>query len=1500
MTGAPRRSNLNQTFSAQAWMCASIVVALLAGHAATLVIPRDDGRSATHVATRDADVTADHVAPVGQNADRYQARIAAKVARGAKRFDEPDKAIEFFLEQRLTPQNRQYPVERLRTAMQSIRNREAGPQRGTLPGGIQGWQSLGPGNVGGRTRAIVIDPVVPDIMYAAGVAGGVWKSVDGGDSWTPTGDTLLNMAVVSLVMDPADRFTLYAGTGEGFFNGDAVRGLGIFKTTDGGQNWTQLDGTVNNVPTGAFYYVNDVVVSPTDSNRVYAGTRFGVWRSTDAGATWQIVLSNPAFDTTNPTSSGTTVGCTDLVIRNDDVTPDVVFAAFGSFSADGLYRTTDGGDTWQLLGTPSDLQVANQGRMALAIAPSDNDTVYVSMADNGFGAPTGTLVNVFRSTDGGDTWSPRVNLSNTLINPWLLSNLSVVACGGGSIISQGWYDNVIAVDPTNPATVWVGGIDLFRSDDGAQNFRIASYWFLDPTSVRYVHADQHALAFHPAYNGTTNQILYSGSDGGLRQTSNAAGSTSLDTCLFGGLTNTGDVQWKSLNNGYGTIQFYHGDSAKDRDLFIGGAQDNGTHRVDSTQTPNSWIEILGGDGGYVQIDVNNSGIVFAETQNFPSIFRSVNNGPFVFAGAGITDTDGLFITPFAMDPSDPDTLYTGGRRPWRSEDGGNSWSRIGPAIAGFGQLSAIGISPTVRNTVYLGFSNGRMFKSTNATATLPSWTEVSAGLPRNAFISSVAVSPATQSTAYCTFSTFGVPHVFRTTDGGVSWQSIDGIAQSGIPDIPAHWVEARPCDPNTLYVGTELGIFVSEDDGTSWTPANTNFPHTVVESLDFQNEDTLVAFTHGRGAFRTLLATCDCNSNGVNDDTDVNTGASDDCNNNGLPDECEADCNGNTVADTCDVSAGTSTDRNGNKVPDECEPDCNSNGRVDQVDISTGASNDCNNNIIPDECEIAQSDCNNNGVPDDCDPDCNNNSIADDCDISAGTSPDCNSNGEPDECDPDCNNNGSPDDCDVSSGTANDCNGNSLPDECDVVTPNGLDDASATNCCQSGHGPDCNDNTVSSCVCALDSFCCNMDWDDLCVSLVETFGCASCTAPFSEDCNANTVPDECESGADCDNNGVFDECDIADGGVSDCNANAVPDSCETDTDLDRVIDPCDGCPMDRFKTQPLHCGCGVRDTDADGDGSFDCAADNGGSGPFDACPNDPAKTDPGGCGCGTVDTPDTDGDGILDCNDLCDNADDGPDRDGDGVPDCADECPDNAEKSLAGDCGCQLAETGDLDRDGVADCVDNCPINGNPDQNDTDGDGLGDGCDGCPNDFNKSAVGLCGCGTPDDDTDGDGIADCVDNCPADANADQVDDDGDGTGNTCDGCPDNANKTDPGVCGCDRGDVDRDFDGVLDCEDSCPDSVPGVAVDATGCATDMAPPASQPIPGDANPNGDGTSTTDGGADNGATSGGNQDASTPDSTGVPACGAMGMGGVVLLLSGLVGMRRRRRSASSQEGR
>jgi uncharacterized protein (TIGR03437 family) len=789
-----------------------------------------------------------------------------------KPYDEPDKAIEFHRLKRLPEGENEIPIERyleakeladrmpqystvLERSMPSRLAMAAEPDQGKLGT----WTPLGPGNIGGRTRAMLINPQDPNIIYSAGVAGGVWKSTNAGGSWTPLTDLLPNIAVNSLAFDPTNPNTIYAGTGEGFFNSDGVRGAGIFKTTDGGMNWARLANTA----TFDFYYVNDIVVSRNDNKRLYAATRTGLWRSADGGDNW-----------TNVRSTTVQGGCLDLAIRTDKTT-DFIFASCGSFAQARIYRNTDAGGagTWDEVHTESGM-----GRTSLALAPSDQNIIYAISSGIFSGNALHALHAVFRSTASGDpgSWSARVRSNDPLkintalfTNPLLLFQTDCRIGSGNAFLNQGWYDNVIAVDPLDPNRVWAGGIDLFRSDDGGANWGVASYWWAaSPGQLdgppQYAHADHHAIQFHPQYNGGTNQTMFIGGDGGVFRTENARAPVAAGNA---GPCDPGNsqVRWTALNNNYGVTQFYHGSVYPDGKSYLGGTQDNGTIRGTDTGGVNAWLEINGGDGGYTAVDTTDPDTLFAAFTGI-SIRKSSNNGstfhPAVF---GISD-GGLFISPYMMDPSDSQRLYVGGASLWRTTNGAAQWSRVASLATVGGTVSAIAISPTDANSVIVGLSTGSVVRTNraltlNQNLSLGSPNEVVAR-PRAGFVSWVTFDPTNRDIAYATYSTFdGGAHVWRTTNGGVSWMGIDGTGGTAIPNIPVHCIVVDPSNTARLYVGTDLGVFVSTDGGASWSVENTGFANTVTESISLNVVDgatTLYAFTHGRGAYKVVANMSGC------------------------------------------------------------------------------------------------------------------------------------------------------------------------------------------------------------------------------------------------------------------------------------------------------------------------------------------------------------------------------------------------------------------------------------------------------------------------------------------------------------------------------------------------------------------------------------------------------------------------------------------------------------------
>jgi photosystem II stability/assembly factor-like uncharacterized protein len=717
------------------------------------------------------------------------------------------------------------------------------------------WQALGPGNIGGRTRTLVIHPDDHQVMYCGGVSGGVWKTTDGGQWWRPLADDLANIAVNSMAMHPTDPEVLYVGTGEGYFREEVrgtwlpLRGAGIFRTDDSGETWRQLPATGS----PDFHWVNDLVTTADQPDRLYAATRSGVWRSEDRGETWEQILASDEHG-----------GCLDLALRTDTAA-DWLYAACGTLDQATVYRRVmSGGGQWEAV-----LSEPGMGRTTLAIAPSDQRVVYALAASN-LPGPDGHfeqgLLAVYRSTAAGDagSWQVRVdNIDPVKLNTLLLANPAAASyrdCGWYSEnrwINMGWYANVIAVDPVDPDLVWAAGVDLFRSDDGGSSWGLASYWWLDETWDAFAHADQHAIVFHPDYDGLLNRRMLVANDGGVFITNDARAPVAQGEDAVCDPYLTG-MRWASLNHNLGITQFYHGVPFPGAETFIGGTQDNGTVRGTAGAGHEGWLQVLGGDGGYVAVDPTDPDLVYAETQRF--YFNKSVDGGYSFhpARSGVTEPDSayLFITPFVMDPGDPRRLWAGGHRIWRTDNAAGRWQAASTLLSSTAKISAIAVHPADSQTVLVGTSEGSIHRNDRALEAGAStgWPAVR---PRDGFVSWIAHDPISSEVVYASYAGFGGPHLWRSRDGGSSWQPIDGSGDSALPDIPVHSVAVDPTDTANLYLGTDLGVFTSQDGGEQWAVENTGFATAVTEALELGSDAAgnpwLFAFTHGRGAWRVAL-----------------------------------------------------------------------------------------------------------------------------------------------------------------------------------------------------------------------------------------------------------------------------------------------------------------------------------------------------------------------------------------------------------------------------------------------------------------------------------------------------------------------------------------------------------------------------------------------------------------------------------------------------------------------
>ncbi len=745
------------------------------------------------------------------------------------------------------------------------------------------WQFLGPDQLAGRTRAIAIEPKPPYRVYAGAASGGVFVSSDEGLNWRFSGVGLSHLSIGALAIDPNNSSVMLAGTGELYRNTahpySTMRGGGVYKSLDAGAHWSPWTGTQNS----DFAYVSDLKISPLDSNRVYIASNSGVWRTRDGGLSFERLL--------RPTAANDTAryeGCTELELRVED-TKEVLLASCSSRSVADRYYVTGtlagnvcNGPCPAAIFLTSDASAAvvdfaqvlsepGMGRTSIAAAPSQPRTLYALSAsildgpdrdNDGVGDYNNGLHAVFRSDDGGQSW--RAQLRNTSVNDsissYLLHNLTAhenSRCNFGNssnfYLAAGWYDQTIAVDPLTPERVWVGGIDLFRSDDGGASFGIASYWWRGQNQSGFDHADHHVLTFHPAFDGGQNRKLYVGNDGGVSLNADARAPVMRGVNAPCGPVGPAN-QFRPAQLGLGSSQFYQGSVSADGQRILAGAQDNGTWFFDRT----SWRFAYGGDGSYNAIDPRDPNRLYVSYQN-GNMFRADDGGArgqesFVSIRSGITDR-GLFITPFELDLAAPDTLWFGSSRVWRSRNRGQSWqlasADFGPEF--FDLINAIATHKSAPGLVVAATANGIYRNSAAYTSTTSSvWSNVK---PREGWVSSLSFDPSDARVLYATYSNFGGAHVWRSVDAGLSFNAIDG----NLPDLPVHSIVVDPTDSRRLYIGTDLGLFVSSDTGATWSAEQTGFDAAIVEKLVINTQAPyfLHAFTYGRGVWRAKLADID-------------------------------------------------------------------------------------------------------------------------------------------------------------------------------------------------------------------------------------------------------------------------------------------------------------------------------------------------------------------------------------------------------------------------------------------------------------------------------------------------------------------------------------------------------------------------------------------------------------------------------------------------------------------
>ena len=679
------------------------------------------------------------------------------------------------------------------------------------------WRQVGPFR-GGRALAIAGVPGEPNTWYFGAVAGGVWKTLDGGANWTPVFDKQDISSIGALAVAPSDHNTIYVGTGEAAIRGNTTYGTGVYKSVDGGKNWKNI-GLRDTRQIGALIvHPNnpDVVLVAAFGHAFGPNQERGIFRTSDGGKTWTKVLSKDE-----------NTGGIDVVF--DPHNPNVVFAALWQarrqpwfFSSggpgSGLYKSEDNGVTWKRL-TGNGLPDGILGIIGISVSGADSNRVYAIIEAKEGG--------IFRSDDGGEKW--------TKIND------------DGRFRQRAWYFSKIYADPKSVDTVYVLNTGAFKSVDGAKTFNL----------LPARHGDHHGLwidSENPNRVGNAN-------DGGA--------SISMD----GGKT------WTTQNN-QPTAQFYHvaTDNAYPYHIY-GAQQDNSNVGIASRSeegviTAQNWFVAGGGECGFVVPDPRDWHIIYSNNEGYITRYdknkeegQDVSVWPLDNAGHGAADLVHRFqwISPLFLSPHNPDVLYTAAECVFKSTDHGMSWTQIsndltkndkskqqpsgGPltnditSVEYYDTVFALTESPKKQGTLWAGTDDGLVHVTTDDGK---NWANVTPKMPEWSTVSIIDASPHDATTAYVAVDRHRLddfkPYVFKTTDLGKSWSTVT----NGIPEgAYVRSVREDPRRKGTLYAGTELGVYFSLDDGAHWQPLQLNLPQSPIHDLVVKDDDLVVA-THGR------------------------------------------------------------------------------------------------------------------------------------------------------------------------------------------------------------------------------------------------------------------------------------------------------------------------------------------------------------------------------------------------------------------------------------------------------------------------------------------------------------------------------------------------------------------------------------------------------------------------------------------------------------------------------
>jgi photosystem II stability/assembly factor-like uncharacterized protein len=787
--------------------------------------------------------------------DKYLESQRGTEIKGMKQY----RRWEWFWDARLYPEGRFPDTYHNYFELNKLNSRLKGSSSRTAD-----WTSFSPAEIPqstsefningmGRINCIEFHPADTNTYWIGAASGGVWKTMDDGKNWMCITDGLPINRISCITVDKESPDTIYIGTGDieyhylnSVSNGsNSQYGIGIYKTTNGGTNW---------FPTGLNFdlwdesssLIRKIFINPQNSMELVAAGIGGIFRSEDAGDSWSQIHDQAIIDLDLSTDSSSILFATGMFI-------------YLSNSTNLILRSEDFGLSWDTLATnlPATSDVS---RTELAIAASNDSIIYtISSGSNG------GFYCLLKSIDRGNTWST-VCARDTSLFIGAVKAPNVLGWQDGGYFNnpllpednggQGYYDLTLVVDPNDPDQIYTGGINMWGSSDGGLNWNLFSYW--QSHFGESIHADQHASAFHPL-----SSDFFQANDGGLFKTK-ALIPGNLDTILNCINVFTLELEpncyefpgsWTDLSHGLHITEYYRlGVSKSESNHVSAGCQDNGTYLFKD----GSWTNIYGGDGMETMIHPDNPEIIYITTQ-WGKLYRTVDGG--------LTFSDNLaepieaagewsaWVTPYLMDTDDPNTLYTGHMNIWKSTDAGETWTQLS-YFSSDDAVTALTVAENNSNVIYFS-RNGHLKRSLNGGQ---NWTDISQGLPiDSAVILSIAIADTLESNLWVAFSAYKEgSKVFKSTDYGDSWENVSG----SLPNVSANTLVYQKGTiggiTNALYVGTDLGVFYTNDSimetTDRWVSHSQGLPVVPVNELEIHyGSQKIYSATYGRGLWKGNL-----------------------------------------------------------------------------------------------------------------------------------------------------------------------------------------------------------------------------------------------------------------------------------------------------------------------------------------------------------------------------------------------------------------------------------------------------------------------------------------------------------------------------------------------------------------------------------------------------------------------------------------------------------------------